>query len=375
MNDNLPPCPRPPTWVVDWDGLNTEYTWLERLRGCPQDPEFHGEGDVWTHTRLVCEAMAAMPAWRTLPQATRSVLFAAAMLHDVGKPDCTKTGTDGRLTSPGHALRGSILARRILWGREVPFAVREQVTALVRNHMRPFYLIDRPDPRRLVAEISQTARCDHLAILAEADARGRIAPDQQRLLDNVALFAECCRDHACFDGPLPFASDHTRFLFFQGANRDPEYAVHEDFRAEVVLTSGLPGSGKDHWVRENLADWPVISLDALRAQMDVSPAESQGAVVNRARELAREHLRRGESFVWNATNVSRVLRRQCIELFADYRARVRIVYLEVPERELYRQNRQRRAVVPEAVIEGMLDRWEVPDLTEAHRVDWVVRDA
>jgi tRNA uridine 5-carbamoylmethylation protein Kti12 len=36
------------------------------------------------------------------------------------------------------------------------------------------------------------------------------------------------------------------------------------------------------------------------------------------------------------------------------------------------QNRQRRRKVPESVIERLLDRWEVPDRTEAHQVDWIV---
>jgi tRNA uridine 5-carbamoylmethylation protein Kti12 len=44
----------------------------------------------------------------------------------------------------------------------------------------------------------------------------------------------------------------------------------------------------------------------------------------------------------------------------------------VPEQRLYEQNRQRPDRVPKAVIERLLDRWEVPDRTEAHQVDWAV---
>jgi tRNA uridine 5-carbamoylmethylation protein Kti12 len=69
-----------------------------------------------------------------------------------------------------------------------------------------------------------------------------------------------------------------------------------------------------------------------------------------------------------------LVRGECIRLFADYGARVRIVYVEVPEDDLRRQNRQRSAVVPTRVIERMLDRWEVPDLAEAHEVVHAVRD-
>jgi predicted kinase len=137
--------------------------------------------------------------------------------------------------------------------------------------------------------------------------------------------------------------------------------------------SGLPGSGKDHYLRTHLPDRLVISLDALRAELDVSPADDQGAVVNEARERAREALRAGRPFVWNATNLSRQLRGLSLRLFAAYGARVRIVYVEVPPGVLFAQNRQRSAVVPQGVLERLIDRWEVPDRTEAHAVEYAVR--
>jgi predicted kinase len=258
------------------------------------------------------------------------------------------------------------MARTILWRLGVPFAVREQVCALVRHHLKPFYLLERADPRRLALEVSQTARCDWLALLAEADARGRYCQDQSRLLDNVALFAEFCREQGCWQAPWPFPSDHARFLYFLNVGRLPDYAPHEDFTAEVVLMSGLPGAGKDHWIAANLSGWPVVSLDELREELDVAPTDEQGLVLNRARAQAREHLRAGRPFVWNATNLSRLVRGECIRLFAAYRARMRIAYVEVTERQLEQQNRQRPAPVPVKVLERLLQRWEVPDLTEAH---------
>jgi predicted kinase len=125
-------------------------------------------------------------------------------------------------------------------------------------------------------------------------------------------------------------------------------------------------------LRRHLPDWPVVSLDAIRAEMGVAAGDEQGAVVNRARALAREHLRQGRSFVWNATNLSRQMREGLVNLFAEYGARVRIVYVEAPFARQARQNRARAAPVPERVIEALRQRWEVPDPTEAHEVTWVV---
>lgn len=375
MNELLQYCPQPPDWKLDWPTLHDRYPWIQALDGCPQDPIYHAEGDVGIHVRLVCEALIAADAWRTLPDADRGTLFLAALFHDVGKPDCTRTDADGRISSRGHSRRGAIMARRILWRLGLPFAQREAVTALVRWHQVPYHLLEGNDAQRRAITVSQTARCDHLAILAEADVRGRVCHDQQRLLDNVSLFAEYCREEGCLTTPRPFPSDHARFVYFQNAGRHSDAPVHDDCRGEVVLMSGLPGAGKDHWIRSHLPDWPVVSLDAIRGELDVEPTDEQGAVIQHARDLARQHLRAGRSFVWNATSLTRQLRELSIRLFADYRARVRIIYREVPAERLLRQNGQRPAPVPRAVIERMLDRWETPDRTEAHQVDWCVDES
>jgi len=102
--------------------------------------------------------------------------------------------------------------------------------------------------------------------------------------------------------------------------------------------------------------------------MKIAPVDNQGPVVTRARERAREYLRDKQSFIWNATNISRRMRDHCISLCAAYNARVRIVYVEAGAECLAAQNRAREVSVPEEVINRLLARWEPPDLTEAHRV-------
>jgi putative nucleotidyltransferase with HDIG domain len=321
---------------------------------------------------LVCEALIALPAWQELPPIERSLLFAAALLHDVAKPAATEIEADGSITSKGHVRQGAKMARQILWSLNVPFHQREAIVSLVQHGSLPLWFWDKPNPQRAVIKASQVIRCDLLALLAEADVRGRECDDQLELLERVQFFREFCQENNCLFYPRPFPSDHSRFVYFQKDNRDPNYAAFDDTRFEVVLMSGLPGAGKDSWIRENLPDWTVISLDELRQAMNISPKDDQGAVGERARAIAKDYMRAEKSFVWNATNLSRQLRSSLINLFSAYQARIRIVYLEVSWEESLRRNHSRAAHVPEAVIGRMRDRLEVPDLTEAHQVDWVV---
>ncbi len=366
-------APGPPEWRVDWTAVEATFAVASALQACPQDARHHGEGDVWTHTRMACEALVEGSGYRICSPAERLVLFVATLLHDLGKPASTRLGPDGRLTAPGHARRGAIQARGLLWRLGMPFETREQICALIRWHQTPFHLIQRDDAQRLAIEVSQAARCDRLVLLAEADARGRICSDAAQLLEHVALFAEFCRELGCLSGPFAFASDHSRFAYFRRNGRDPNYHAFDSTRVEVVLMCGLPGAGKDHWVHEHLAGWPVISRDALRLELGVDHTDNQGPVIARTRELTRGLLAAGERFVLNGTHLSRAWRSDIVALLADYDARVRIVYVEVALPTLLTQNQARPAAVPEAAIERLMRRWEIPVRSEAHLVTWSVR--
>ncbi len=372
----FPHTPTAPDWALDWEALAARFGWIRALRGTPQDPLFHAEGDVYIHTWMVAQALASRDAWRALPAQERTNLFAAALLHDVAKPKCTLIEPDGRITSKKHARWGEEMARDLLWqGNDLeapaPFPIREQIAKLVRHHGLPLWFFEKPSPERAVIEASQTVRLDLVALLAEVDVRGRICRDQQELLERVQLFREFCQEQQCYTGPRQFANPWSRFIYFHDQKPDPTYDAYDTTTCEVVMMSGLPGSGKDTWIRSNLPAWPVISLDQIRRELKISPDEPQGQVVATAKERARELLRRQQSFVWNATNITKMLRGQLIDFFVAYHARVRIVYLDAPYDVLMERNASREHRVPEQVILDMARRLEIPDVTEAPLVEWV----
>lgn len=370
---SFPYCPSQNRKEIDWLALETQFDWLRSLADCPQDARYHAEGNVLIHTKLVCEELVALPQWQTLPEKERSILFAAALLHDVAKPGATQIEEDGAITSIGHARQGAKMARQILWDLNVPLQAREAIVALVKYSSLPLWFWDKPNPQRAVIKASQIVRCDWLGLLAVADVRGRYCNDREQLLERIEFWNEFCQENNCFDQSFPFSNAHSRFIYFQKEDANPNYVAYDNTRCSVVMMSGLPGSGKDTWIKENLADWQVISLDRLRRTMGIDPDEEQGAVAQKAKEQAKEYLRAGLSFVWNATNLSRQLREMLIRLFSSYQANIRIVYLESPKEELKKRNRTRQTQVPEKVLDRMINRTEVPDITEAHAVDWIVQ--
>lgn len=367
MVDIFQLCPGPGS-PVPWDEIDARFAWIRNLKGCPQNPSYHAEGDVWIHTRMVCEAMVGLDSWGRLDETLRQDLFASALLHDAAKPECTKVQAGGRVTSRGHARRGALLARRLLWSDGVSASRRERICALVRHHMVPLYLRDSDHQERQVLTISQSLRCDLLGILGRADADGRICDDPQDLDDRHRAYEQICSELGCFERAFDFPSAATRFRYFHQLTDDPRALVDGE-GPRVVLMSGLPGAGKRRWVERNLSDEPLLDIDALRAKHGITWRENQGAVISEARGQAREMLSRGQSFVWLDMNLGRQLRDHLIRLFAELGAAVQLTYLEAsPEsvRSALEADKAR-----EGDLELLLDHWEAPEAQEAHRLEVV----
>lgn len=380
----LAALPHAPHFIYDWDGLAATCLgrYFGRMSQTPQDPVWHGEGDVMTHTRRVCEALTGNPAFRALPENRQTALALAALLHDFGKIPATRL-EDGRWTSPGHGATGARMAREILWkffgfcGTPELVSLRETVCSLVRWHMLPMHLLDREEPeqtlKKTAAEgmLAKDFSMDLLCMLAEADIQGRIADDLPECLDLVTLCRQAALEANCLEGPASFADPYTRRAYFRGKQIWQGQSLYNDTWGEVILLSGLPGTGKDTWIAANGGGLPMVSLDALRLKMDISPTDPQGKVAQAAQMQARVYLRAKQGFIWNATNLTQATRQKLVGLFEDYGAAVRIVYLETSWEENLRRNAGRRAVVPEGAIENMLGKLVLPHGHEAQAVEWI----
>lgn len=352
------------------------------LSGVRQNPDYHGEGDALAHTRLVMEALEGLPAFSALNDKGRAMMRVSAALHDLGKKVCTRL-EEGRWVSPHHSAAGAAMVRELLMtrfglgGTPEAMRLRESVCMLIRWHMRPTHVLELPDPGRCVrqmaamGELATGFTLARLAMLAEADQRGRLCADQQEKLDGIALFAELAREEGCLEHPFAYPDPCSRYADLSGRNVMPGQQVYDSAWGTVVMLSGLPGTGKDTFRAAHFADLPMLSLDDLRRAMGLAPTDDQGALIQRAREDARVLLRRREPFVFNATNLSPMIRGKWIQLFHQYGARVRIVYLETGWTERERRNASRHDAVPEEAVSRMLRNFTPPALTEAEEVEWI----
>lgn len=318
---------------------------------------------------MVCGELDRLSEWASLDRTLQLKLLFTALFHDSGKPATTALDPEtGRTRSPKHALVGAEIARRTLRELGCDLRTREEIVSLVRYHGRPPYLLEKANPEREVIWLSWMVNNRLLYLFALADTRGRHATEMTRPEENLHLWKLVAEEHSCFDRPFAFANDQARFLFYRDELSSLHYTPHEKYRCKVTLMSGLPGAGKDTWLARRCPDTPVVSLDAVRAELDVDATDNQGEVVQTAREQCRDHLRAGRDFAFNATNTSRLMRQRWIGLFADYNARIEIVYLEPSIHTIFEQNKQRPNPVPENVIARLVEKLEPPTLAEAHRV-------
>jgi tRNA nucleotidyltransferase (CCA-adding enzyme) len=165
-------------WLHALGALDQLFPEIKALIDVPQDPEWHPEGDVFVHTRLVIDR--ARELIDDLPYPKQVTVMLAALAHDFGKPATTEF-VDGRLRSRGHEEAGveptlSFLDKLNIYTLD-GYDVRAQVVALVRDHLKPGEYFKKREEvgdgafRRL----ARKCELDLLYRVATADSLGRNA--------------------------------------------------------------------------------------------------------------------------------------------------------------------------------------------------------
>ena len=161
--------------ALDLGVVETILPELKPLVGCEQEPDWHPEGDVWTHTLMVVDKARELNADLQRPQLLAVML--GAICHDLGKPATTAI-IDGRIRSMNHEEAGVEPTLRLLDRLRVHaiegFDVRSQVVGLVAHHLKPgmFYKAAQVGDGAF-RRLAQKVDLELLARLARADCLGR----------------------------------------------------------------------------------------------------------------------------------------------------------------------------------------------------------
>ena len=149
---------------------------LDALVGCPQEPEWHPEGNVWVHTLLVVDQARARIDDLEYPKQVAVML--GAVCHDLGKP-ATTAFVDGRIRSLNHEEEGVEPATALLDRLNIHslqgFDVRREVLGIVAHHLKPgmFHKAQPPVRDAAFRRLAQKVDLELLARVARADCEGR----------------------------------------------------------------------------------------------------------------------------------------------------------------------------------------------------------
>jgi tRNA nucleotidyltransferase (CCA-adding enzyme) len=149
---------------------------LKALVGCPQEPEWHPEGDVWIHTLMVIDQ--ARRRIDDLDRPQQIAVMLGAVCHDLGKPPTTAF-VDGRIRSIDHEQAGIEPATALLDRLNIQtiggFDVRHHVLGIVAHHLKPHAFWKSPTPvgEGAFRRLAQKVDLELLARVAKSDCLGR----------------------------------------------------------------------------------------------------------------------------------------------------------------------------------------------------------
>ncbi|HVI40105.1 MAG TPA: AAA family ATPase [Anaerovoracaceae bacterium] len=389
----------------------TDWPEIQALADCPQDPEWHAEGNVLIHTDMVLAECAAIE--RELDCYEHGVFRLSCLLHDIEKPKVTTYDEVIKHTiAPGHERMGGVSSRYLLREMNIPSQERRLISQLVATHhlvKRAVQNIDKEGGKAFLERLAARVDTKLLWALELADMRGRTSADRANQIEIVQLFKMLCEEMNCFGkAPTPWLTEedvkgmpfedslsmkyaleetHRRRLLGQMTNKYEaeafcwNYAKNKEFPAQVIIMVGASGSGKSQYINHKMAinqnppwpgndvGWDVVSTDAIRKELygDES-AKGDGEVFQLANERLRQCFRIHGRVVYDATNTIPDFRKKVVDLCHDYGAYVTLYVFDLSKEELKERNKQRDRQVPEEVINRQCAKFEWPLPEEAHKI-------
>lgn len=343
--------------VLDW-GLIETLPNFAILKTIPQTPKWHKEGCVWNHTKLVVENMINELSKRQVDASTDyyRLMVCAALCHDLGKATTTKWSEKKEdYTSYNHAYESDKIVRQLFYEEEVLF--REKLCSLVRLHMDIRHVLDTEDSTIAnLNKIFNSCYCslEDLLLLNLCDTLGSINDFETKdnIFENIKRLEDLISDN----------------ITSKVEDKILHQLKHSESQITIYFMVGLPGSGKDTYIHNNLSQLPTICRDDIRKEIGLKGEKPMGnhkeeqLVTKIVEERIKELCEQKKSLIINNTNLKKKYRDNLKRLISKYNTEVVYIYVEASSVEINKE--RRNGQIDRTIIDNMFDKFDFPQPSE-----------
>lgn len=348
----------------NWDFIAT-INEFKALKTTPQSNVWHKEGDVWEHTKLVTNRMIEELTLLDVEKTSKyyMLMVAAALCHDLGKPTTTSWSNEKNdYTCKSHGDVGAKITRKLFFEENVDF--REKLCSMVRWHMNLHHIFDdKEHVKENLIDLAKRCRVPlhDMTLLNFCDSKGSINDiETDEMLQNKMIeIGNICLENEIFNNTYRFV-DNEKHPF------------------TIFVMIGLPGSGKDTYIKKFLSHLPTVCRDDIRIEMGMKgekptgTKEEENEVTNRFNKKMIELCENKQSFVINNTNLKKQYRDDYKKLTMKYNPYIVYIYVET---DSIQTNKDRRnGQMPLSVIDRMIDNFDYPLPFEYNQLLFDIQD-
>lgn len=383
--------------------LNPIFPLLSELESTQQDAIWHAEGNCKTHTSLVVDEVYNLLKQHDIYGERRLVLLLSAILHDIAKPITTRTAIDNNDVERIVAKHHEEVGAGYLWSRILELPIRQeaclQIIRLVQLHQKPKFLVIDDATFADYLKLSLNVDMELLYLLAKADVLGRNCDDKIVLLEYIELFKLYAESEGLFNAKTNIESFFSRMSdnnlntsekdfvltsgLYQLANKQiqvPEESYGKNFKnakkySNFYVMCGMSGSGKSTWIKNNLKDYEIISLDLIREELygNRSINKEPRKIVDIAKNRLKIALAQKKNVVWDATNIRKEYRKMLMNIGYDYGALVTCIVFHLRQNTIKYGNINRTYAIPDDSLNNQFRSFQPPLDSEFHKMLYVTR--
>lgn len=333
---------------------------FQLLEDTKHSKRWHKEGDPLKHTLLVSKKMYGFITneLKDIPLRDKRILMIAAICHDLGKSTTTyfdETEKDWKCRN--HGAVGERITRNLIFN-EPDYWMREEICWLVRWHMQFHHFVDQSHEKRfsILTSLSHgNSTIEKLLWLNMADTYGSISSENTKEAAEYKFNAvkDMAELHRCYNKP------------YSGARTEKQA-----FNMYIMI--GVPGSGKDTYIKNFLPNIDCICRDDIREEITYGKVEGRKLMLDNSKEsvvtdIVNQRIQKccekKESFVINQTNVKKKYRTQLKETALKFgRPNIVYVYIEPPSIEECKERRGHGKW--DSIIDRMWNDFDFPDRSE-----------